>query len=97
MVLNVLARDVYAELLEAREQIRDLQARLNAVESARAVGISGAHGPLTTPLEFSRLHRVSVSTVNRALNSKELLGIRQPNNRWLVYADQPYSAKRNRG
>jgi hypothetical protein len=94
VVLDLVRNDVYAQLEAAHDEIRDLKARLAALSQS---GISSAGHPLTTPLEFAKAHRVSVSTVNRALNAGDLLGIRQPNNRWLVDADQPYSPKRNRG
>ena len=95
-MLNLLtpARDVYEQLRLANEQIRALQQRLADLSQG---GIHADGHRLTTPLEFARVHCVSVSTVNRALNSGDLLGVRQPNGRWLVYADQPYHRKRNRG
>lgn len=97
VVLKLVHTDLYALLEEARAEIRALNAKLAAMESTQPVqGISTNGHPLTTPLEFAKAHRVSVSTVNRALNAQELLGVRQPNNRWLVEADQPYSPKRNR-
>lgn len=76
-----------------------LRLRAEAVEYQPAVigSISGQHGALTTPAVFAAAHRVSVSTVNRALNDQELLGVRQPNRRWLVYEDQPWMPKRKRG
>jgi len=102
MVASVLdtleMRAMMRSLERARDEIRILEARVAELSKVQPVlGITGAHGALTTPLEFARLHRVSVSTVNRALNAQDLLGVRQPNRRWLVYADQPYHAKRKRG
>lgn len=87
-------------LLQQRDQqVKELRQRAEAAESQPSVirGIIGQHGPLTTPAKFARLHSVSISTVNRALNARELLGVRQPNQRWLVYEDQPWIQKRKRG
>lgn len=104
MVASLALRQLDANLLDLsleqinealREEIRRLQALLDE-QPKPAPGIAGPHGALITPKEFAVLHRVSDATINRALNSHELLSERQSNGRWLVYADQPYQQKRKR-
>lgn len=58
MALNVVARDVYAQLAEAQAEIRRLKAELEA------------RPKLISPSEYARLYRCSVSTVNRACNGE---------------------------
>lgn len=88
--------DVYEQLRQAQTQIRLLKAQLKALESKQPPGISLSGHALTTPKVFADMHRVSVATVNRALNDEALQGIRQPNGRWLVVTDQSYTPKRKR-
>jgi hypothetical protein len=92
-------RDLQNQLAISLEQIRQWRERAEAAESQPTVirGIVGARGPLTTPAKFAAAHHTSVSTVNRALNAGEVTGIRQPNDRWLVDADQVWTPKRKRG
>ncbi len=86
-------------LAQRDELVLKLSQRAQMAESQPTVirGIAGQFGSLTTPRRFADLHHTSVSTVNRALNSGELMGIRQPNDRWLVYADLVWTPKRKRG
>ncbi len=91
---------VLQDLLAQRDElVLKLSQRVQLAESQPTVirGIAGQHGSLTTPAKFATEHHTSVSTVNRALNSGELMGIRQPNDRWLVYTDQAWTPKRKRG
>lgn len=89
--------DVFTQLERARDEIRSLQRLVKELRQRVAAPITGQHGALTTPAVFATAHRVSVSTVNRALNAGEVTGIRQPNDRWLVYQDQVWTPKRKRG
>lgn len=82
---------------ELRRQLQQRDELVNELRQRAAAPITGQHGALTTPAVFAAAHRVSISTVNRALNAGELLGLRQPNHRWLVYEDQPWTPKRKRG
>jgi hypothetical protein len=92
-------RDLQNKLAISNALLKEWQDRAQLAESAPTVirGIVGAHGSLTTPARFAALHHTSVSTVNRALNAGEVTGIRQPNDRWLVYTDQIWTPKRKRG
>lgn len=92
-------RDLKQKLEISIEQAKQWRLRAEAAEGQPTVirGIVGAQGSLTTPAKFAAHHRTSVSTVNRALNAGEVIGIRQPNDRWLVYEDQVWMPKRKRG
>lgn len=92
-------RDLTQKLEISIALVKELRGRAEAAESQPTVirGITGPSGALTTPAVFADKHEVSISTINRALNDQELRGLRQPNHRWLVYADQPWIQKRKRG
>ena len=93
--------NLQTQIANLKELLRESGRKQIEVEAARptsgAINVNGR--PLMTPAEFAKKHFASVATVNRRLNNNKLQGVKQPNGRWLVYADQSitrYSRKKGK-